>query len=61
MNLKKWLVLAILLAALVIAYSWTSGIFRASSEAISPTYVSPRVPAPGPGQNKVVLQNLGMT
>lgn len=59
-NTKVWLRLLVVAVFVGLLYAWASGTFRFTEVDSTTSYVSQAVPAPGPGQKKVVLQNLGM-
>jgi hypothetical protein len=61
MQIKKWLSLAIVTVAFGIAYVWIKGTPETNGRDAQVEPVSSNVPAPGPGQKKVLLRNLGMT
>ena len=61
MNIKKWVSIVIGVGLLAIALLWMKGISQTTGRDVPTTYVSSSVPAPAPGQKKIVLKNLGMT
>lgn len=58
---KRWAQAALLVVAIVLGSLWVSGAFQTAQESESRADVAASVPAPGPGQNKVLLKDLGMT
>lgn len=61
MEVKTWISLAVLIGVLGIAFVWMKGTTQTSGQGIEISSTSSNVPAPGPGQKKVVLKNLGMS
>lgn len=61
MHIKKWLSIVIGVGLLAILFGWMSGTSQTIGRDILTLYASSNVPAPGPGQKKVVLKNLGMS
>jgi len=59
-RIKKWGLLALGLAMIAAGYIWSDTPPTAQVSG-STAYSSANVPAPAPGQKKVVLQSLGMT
>jgi hypothetical protein len=59
-RIKKWGLLALGLAIIAAGYMWLDTTPTAPVNS-STSYASTSVPAPGRGQKKVVLKNLGMT
>ena len=60
MNIKN-VSIVIGVGLLAIAFLWMKGISQITGRDVPATYVSSSVPAPTPGQKKIVLKNLGMT
>jgi len=58
---KSWIKIAVVAVTVGILFVWLNRTPRTQEGAVSATYVSQRLPAPGAGQKKVILQNLGMT
>ena len=61
MPVKKWIIIVSVIAVSGIAFVWMKGASQTDGRDIRITSTSSNVPAPGPGQKKVVLKNLGMT
>lgn len=61
MHIKKWISIVIIIGIFVVAFVWMKGASQTTGRDIQLTYVSSNVPAPGPGQKKVLLKDLGMT
>lgn len=61
MPIKRWVGIVILVGLVAIGLVWIKGISQTTGRDVPTTYVSSSVPAPAPGQKKVVLKDLGMT
>jgi len=61
MPIKKWVSIVIVIGFLGVAFVWIKGQSQIPGRDAPTTYVSSSVPAPEPGQKKVVFKNLGMT
>lgn len=60
-NFKSWIKISVVAAIVGILYFWVKVIPPSTEGQVPVTYTSQNVLAPGPGQKKVVLKNLGMT
>lgn len=60
MDIKKWIGIVIIIVVLGIAILWMRGASDVNGRDVQVTRVSSKIPAPGPGQKKVFLKNLGM-
>lgn len=58
---KRGLIVALVAVLIGSLYVWFNGIPGTTATSVAKTYISQTVPAPGSGQKKVILQNLGMT
>lgn len=61
MHIKKWITFFIIIGFFGITFVWMKGASQTNGGGIQISQVSSNVPAPGPGQKKVVFKNLGMS
>jgi hypothetical protein len=61
MDIKKWIGIAVIIVVFGTAFVWMRGASPVNRPDVQLTQASSKIPAPGPGQTKVVLKNLGMS
>jgi hypothetical protein len=60
MPIKKLAGIVVIFGVFGAALLWIKGASQTDGRDVQTVSASAKVPAPGPGQNKVVLKNLGM-